>query len=84
MQSQTRAAVAGHQLLNTGSHQCNPSCMYLDILADTYNCYPPISRWADDLPPKKESSFMLDWKIRKGGTNDQKVLHTGADSQQAA
>ena len=37
-----------------------------------------------DLPPEKESSFMLDWKIRKGATDGQKVLHTGADSQQAA
>ena len=26
---------------------------------------------------------MLDWKIRKGATDGQKVLHTGADSQQA-
>ncbi len=26
-------------------------------------------------------SGMLDWKIRKGAIDDQKVLHTGADSQ---
>jgi hypothetical protein len=38
----------------------------------------------DDLPPENESSFMLDWKIRKGATDGQKILHTGADSQQAA
>jgi predicted MFS family arabinose efflux permease len=37
-----------------------------------------------DLPPQKESSFMLDWKLRKGATDGEKVLHTGADSQQAA
>ncbi len=37
-----------------------------------------------DLPPPKESSFMLDWKIRKGATDGQEALHTGADSQQAA
>ena len=37
-----------------------------------------------DLPPENESSFMLDWKIRKGAIDGQKVVHTGADSQQAA
>jgi hypothetical protein len=29
-----------------------------------------------DLPPEKESSYMLDWKIRKGAIDGQKVLHT--------
>ena len=37
---------------------------------------------ATDLPPEKESSFMLDWKIRKGAIDGQKVLHTRADYQQ--
>ena len=36
-----------------------------------------------DLPPKNKSSFMLDWKIRKGALDGQKVLHTGEDYQQA-
>ena len=36
-----------------------------------------------DLPPKKESSFMLDKKIRKGAIDGQENLHTGADYQQA-
>ena len=43
-----------------------------------------VLKYTLDLPPEKESSFMLDWKIRKGATDGQKVLHTGADSQQAA
>ena len=29
-----------------------------------------------DLPPEKESSYMLDWKIIKGAIDGQKVLHT--------
>lgn len=37
-----------------------------------------------DLPPENESSFMLDWEIRKGASNSEEILHTGADSQQAA
>jgi hypothetical protein len=31
------------------------------------------------LPPEKESSFMLDSKLRKGAIDGQEVLHTGAD-----
>ena len=40
--------------------------------------------YIDELPPEKESSFMLDWKLRKGALDGQKVLHRGADYQQAA
>jgi len=36
-----------------------------------------------DLPPENESSLMLDWKIRKGALDGQKVLHTETDHQQA-
>ena len=35
-----------------------------------------------DLPPENESSFMLDWKLRKGALNGEKILHSGADYQQ--
>ena len=38
--------------------------------------------WNNDLPPKNESSFMLDWKLRKGALNGEKILHAGADYQQ--
>ena len=37
-----------------------------------------ISPSKSDLPPEKESSFMLDWKLRKGAIDGQKVLHTTA------
>jgi hypothetical protein len=37
-----------------------------------------------DLPPNNQSSLMLGWKTRRGATDGQKVLHTGADYQQAA
>ena len=35
----------------------------------------------NDLPPEKESSFMLDWGLRKGASNGQKILHSRADYQ---
>jgi hypothetical protein len=37
-----------------------------------------------DLPPENESSFMLDWKLRKGALDGQKVLHARANYQQAS
>ena len=37
----------------------------------------------DLLPPENEFSSMLDWKIKKGALDGQKVLHTGVDYQQA-
>jgi len=37
-----------------------------------------------DLPPENGSSFMLDWRLRKGAIDGQEVLHTGADYQQTA
>ena len=37
-----------------------------------------------DLPPKNESSFMLDWKIRKGALNSEEIIHIGADYQQTS
>ena len=62
----------------------------VEMTIDSLRCNLLSNEWAlilkekGDLPPEKESSFMLDWKIRKGATDGQKVLHTGADSQQAA
>jgi len=41
-------------------------------------------RDAGDLPPENESSFMLDWKLRKGALDGQKVLHARANYQQAS
>ena len=37
-----------------------------------------------DLPPGNETSFMLDWKLRKGALNGQKVLYGREDYQQAS
>ena len=42
------------------------------------------SRGGSDLPPENESSFMLDWKLRKGALDGQKVLHARANYQQAS
>ena len=33
------------------------------------------------LPPLKDTSFMLDWELRKGATDGQKILHSRADYQ---
>ena len=41
--------------------------------------FEPLGR--HDLPPENESSFMLDWKLRKGAKNGEEILHTGADYQ---
>jgi len=43
-----------------------------------------VSQRGVDLPPENESSFMLDWKLRKGAIDGQEVLHARADYPQAA
>ena len=50
-----------------------------NILDEELNFMSHLPPYPSDLPPENESSFMLDWKLRKGALNGEEILHTGTN-----
>jgi len=79
--SELSSCYAGKDSLNKFEERLRP----YKLLKDTFSGW--IIQYTDinlTCPPENGSSFMLDWRLRKGAIDGQEVLHTGADYQQTA